>query len=87
MGTEDLITAKQAKECTNAYRKTIIDNEVKKIKEAIKNAMSERKYFTIIDGIINKDTRNIFENLGYKISIHQGRYNEQHTVIDWSGDE
>lgn len=84
MGTEDLITAKQAKNCVNTYKKVAIDNEIKKVKDAIEAAVRNREYKTYITGYINKETRNIFENLGYKIETISFR-NETETIIDWSG--
>lgn len=86
MGTEDFMTAEQARNCINTYKKNTIDNEIKKVKKAIEAAVRDRKYNTYITSHISKETRNIFENLGYKIEASNFR-NETETIIDWSGEK
>ena len=81
----DLISARQARECARAYRKSVINNEIKKVQEAITDAMNKGKTNAYIDGSISIDTKHIFENLGYKVR-YGSQYNESYVVVDWSGE-
>ena len=79
----NLMSATQARKYMEGYRKTVVENELKKIKKYIEEATSRGEDCTYIHKTISNDTKTILENLGYNVEIHCKPYDEVDTVIKW----
>ena len=76
------MSATQARKLMEGYRKTMVENELKKIKNKIEEAVNKGEDSLCLYGSIGKDARAILENLGYNVHSQQYR-NEVETTIKW----
>lgn len=76
------MTASEARQFMNTYRKSYIDGQFKSINSEITLAIQDGYDHVCLDMAIDKDIENTMKNLGYE--IEKGiQYNNPYTIIKW----
>ena len=73
------MNASQVRKLMEGYHKATIENELKKIKKGIEEAVANGDDYMRIHKIIGHDTKIILENLGYYVEL----VSNEDTVVTW----
>ena len=77
-----MMTANEARQFMNTYRKNYIGGQLKAINSKISIAVQDGYDHVYLDMAIDKDIENTMKNLGYE--IEKGfQYNNPYTIIKW----
>ena len=77
-----MMTASEARQFMNTYRKNYIGGQLKAINSKISMAIQDGYDHVWLDMAIDKDIENTMKNLGY--DIEKGtQYNNPYTIIKW----
>ena len=77
-----MISAEEARKMLIENAKSKTNEEIKKIEDKIKIAISDNKHSVIVEPSISLDTKFILTDLGYSIENHF-HFNETYTMIKW----
>lgn len=77
-----MMTASEARQFMNTYRKNYIGGQLKAINSKISMAIQDGYDHVCLDMAVDKDIENTLKNLGY--DIEKGtQYNSPYTIIKW----
>lgn len=79
----DIPTAEQTRKTMNLYKKNMVENELKKVKEEIQKAVEKGDAFCYHERSLSEDTKQILKNLGYKIQTNSEMCDGTWTEIIW----
>ncbi len=77
-----MISAKEAREKTEAVKNNGIESELKRIENSIEKAVSKGDNNIVLDDTISHPTANYLRQLGYDVYIGI-QYNEPYFTIKW----
>lgn len=77
-----MMTANEARQFMNAYRKSYIGGQLKSINSKIALAIQDGYDHICLDMAIDKEIENTLRNLGYAIETGE-KYNNPYTIICW----
>lgn len=77
-----MMTAREARQFMNTYRKNYIGGQLKAINSKIGMAIQDGHDHIRLDTAIDKDIENTLKNLGYDIETGI-QFNNPYTIIKW----
>lgn len=77
-----MMTAREARQFMNTYRKNYIGGQLKSINSKISMAIQDGYDHVCLDMAIDKDIENTMKNLGYEIEMGLV-HNNPYTIIKW----
>ena len=78
-----MFTAEEMRKLSGNTKQQRLEKEIERIEERITEAAKKGEVAISLDGAISFDLSEHFRSNGFKISIYNGRYNEQETTINW----